>query len=146
MNYSIEEINQYSPKLLTSIKSLVSQLDRNFQELTEADLKAMISSPSTHLYVAVIPDTGEIVGMVTLVVYRIPYKMKAQLEDIVVDQAYRGHGIGTKLMEYVVEEAKRFGVKSLNFTSSPKRESANHLYERLGFEKRDTNVYRKDLS
>jgi ribosomal protein S18 acetylase RimI-like enzyme len=68
--------------------------------------------------------------------------MKGWMEDLVVDEAYRGKGVATSLIEKTIALAKEKGVKSLDFTSQPHREAANRLYERLGFIKRDTNVYR----
>lgn len=140
--FIITEVTEFSAELADTLRYLVQQLDTHFQPLTDEDVLFMISSANTHLFVASLPDTKQIVGMVTLIVYRIPYKMKAQLEDIVVDASFRGQGIGTQLMEYAIDKAKELKVKSLNFTSQSTRESGNRLYQRLGFEKRDTNVYR----
>jgi len=39
-------------------------------------------------------------------------------------------------------EAFRHGADSVNFTSRPSRTAANNLYVSLGFEQRETNVYR----
>lgn len=142
---SIVEVKDFSPEILESIQQLTKQLDENFEPLSQDDLKNMISSSNIHLYVARLNRNNSIVGMVTLVVYRIPYKMKAQVEDIVVDSSMRGKGLGKKLMQFVIGKAKEYGVKSLNLTSNPKRETANNLYSNLGFEKRDTNVYRLSL-
>ena len=36
------------------------------------------------------------------------------------------------------------GAKTIDLTSRPSREAANRLYQRLGFEMRETNVYRYD--
>lgn len=141
----IEEVIHFSPEVLDAVRSLTQQLDEHFQPLTDDDLKSIISSPNTHLYVGRTKEKNKIIGMVTLVAYRIPYKMKAQLEDIVVDKSMRGKGIGTTLVQFAIDKAKELGVKSLNLTSNPKREAANKLYENLGFKKRDTNVYRLSM-
>lgn len=142
---TIEEVKAFTPDALEAVRRMVRQLDDKFQPLTDDDFRFLVHSDNTHLYIARETGTNNIVGMITLIVYRIPYKMKAQLEDIVVDEPYRGQGIGTLLIQHVIEEAKELGVKSLNLTSNPLRESANRLYLRLGFEKRDTNIYRKEL-
>lgn len=141
----IEEVTHFSPEVADAVRNLAQQLDENFQPLTDDDLKFMISSSNTHLYIARLKKKNKIIGMITLVVYRIPYKMKAQLEDIVVDKTMRGKGVGTVLVQFAIDKAKEFGAKSLNLTSNPKREAANKLYENLGFKKRDTNVYRLSL-
>lgn len=141
----IEEVTNFSSEVADAVRSLVGQLDSNHQVLSDDDITLMISSSNTHLYVARNTEDNQIIGMVTLEVYRIPLVMKAQLEDIVVDEKMRGRGIGKQLVQFAVDKAKELGVKSLNFTSNPKKEAANKMYESLGFEKRDTNVYRLSL-
>jgi ribosomal protein S18 acetylase RimI-like enzyme len=81
--------------------------------------------------------------MILLLVYRIPYVRKAYLDDLVVDKAFRGKGLGTKLIEYVIAYAKSHGAAYLDFTSKPERAEGNRLYKELGFTLRETNVYRK---
>ena len=88
---------------------------------------------------------GEIVGSLTLVLYRIPTGLKAWIEDVVVDDAARGHGIGEALNRRALDEARRRGVKGVSLTSRPSREAANRLYQRIGFTTRETNVYRYDF-
>lgn len=124
---------------------LLSQITVDAQELTDEHFQYLVNDQSTHLYVAKRVEDDAIVAMATLIVYRIPYKMKAQLEDVVVDEAVRGKGIGKYMLNYVIERAKEFGVKSLNLTSSPRKDIANKMYMSLGFEKRETNAYRKNL-
>lgn len=141
----IEELKTSSPEVVAMINHLIAQLDSPFQKLTDHDVQSIIGSHQTHLFVARLFPTYNIIGMVTLVVYRIPFTMKGQLEDLVVDDQFRGQGIGTQLIQYAIQRARELGVKSLNLTSRPSRVVANRLYERLGFEKRDTNVYRINL-
>ncbi len=88
---------------------------------------------------------GVIVGSLTLVLYRIPTGLKAWIEDVVVDEAARGHGVGEALNMAALDEARRHGAKAVSLTSRPSRDAANRLYLRIGFMPRDTNVYRYDL-
>ena len=76
----------------------------------------------------------------------IPTGLKAWIDDVVVDADARGHGIGEALNRAALDEARRRGAKEVDLTSRPSREGANRLYRRLGFEARDTNVYRYHLS
>jgi len=80
--------------------------------------------------------------MLSLIVMKIPTGNKAWIEDVVVDQSARGKGLGKALMNYAHVKAKKLGVKSIDLTSRPSRESANKLYQNLGYEIRETNVYR----
>lgn len=145
MGITFEQLKKSSPSVLQDIRQLVKQLDAKYHPLSEGDLKEMFSSSYCFLFVAKDSQTKQIVGMVTLIAYRIPYTRKALLEDLVVDGTYRRQGIATKLVEAAVLKAKEKGATSLNFTSRPSRESANKLYEKLGFTKRDSNVYRLRL-
>jgi ribosomal protein S18 acetylase RimI-like enzyme len=81
----------------------------------------------------------------TLVVYRIPTGVRAAIEDVVVDQAGRGRGVGEALTQSALELAAKHGAKTVDLTSRPSREAANRLYERVGFERRETNMWRYNL-
>ena len=85
---------------------------------------------------------GAIVGSLTLAFYRIPTGLKAWIEDVVVDDAVRGRGVGAALNQAALAEARRRGSKDLSLTSRPSRQAANRLYLRLGFVARETNMYR----
>ncbi len=142
----IEELRAFSPEIGDVIRGLVMQLDSNYQALSDEDLRGIISAENTHLFLArLTSDTQKIVGMFTLIVYRIPYKKKGWIEDVVVDEKFRRQGIAKKMLHRAIEEARKLDIKSLNLTSSPSRGYANHMYLQLGFEKRDTNVYRVSL-
>jgi ribosomal protein S18 acetylase RimI-like enzyme len=100
-----------------------------------------VSSPATDLFIA-IDDGGTIIGTATLVTFRIPTGMRAWIEDVVVDEAGRGQGVGMALTEAMVERARELGSRTVDLTSRPSREAANRLYQRAGFAARETNVYR----
>ncbi|MBM3124302.1 MAG: GNAT family N-acetyltransferase, partial [Chloroflexi bacterium] len=86
-------------------------------------------------------DSGEIVGALTLAVYRVPTGVRSIIEDVIVEAACREQGVGEALMRRAVEEARRRGAQSISLTSNPAREAANKLYLKLGFKHRDTNSY-----
>ena len=88
---------------------------------------------------------GRLVGTLTLVTFRIPTGVRAWIEDVVVDDAARGHGVGEQLNRFALDIARQKGAKTVDLTSRPSREAANRLYQRIGFVPRDTNVYRYDL-
>jgi ribosomal protein S18 acetylase RimI-like enzyme len=142
VDIEIREVTTYSDSIASSLRLLVKQLDDHFQPLTTHDIQSLLASDSTHLYIAYIKGTNEVIGMITLVIYRIPYKKKALIEDIVVDELYRKQGIGKKLLAYAINSAKKEQVKTIDLTSQPMRESANQLYQHMGFVKRETNMYR----
>lgn len=145
MEIYIEKVKNYSIELTEAINKLLRQLDESASFLTKEDVKSMIASPVNSLFVARRKNNKEIVGMLTLIVYRIPVGKKGWLEDLVIDKVYRNKGIATKLIHYAIGNAKANGVLYVNFTSRPEKKDANRLYRRLGFEKRNTNVYRIEL-
>lgn len=138
---TVTRLKDYSSEVASEIRNLAQQEGKNYKELTDDDLKDMLQSQNTHLLIAK-NDEGKIVGMITVLVFRIPYVRKSTIEDLVVDGNSRGQGIGTMLMTEAVHIAKKNKAHYVDFTSRPRRDDSNSLYEKLGFEKRDTNVYR----
>jgi ribosomal protein S18 acetylase RimI-like enzyme len=90
-------------------------------------------------------DGGQIIGSLTLAVFRVPTGVRAWIEDVVVESSARGSGIGSALVGAAVTAARRAEARTVDLTSRPDRADANRLYQRLGFERRETNVYRLSL-
>jgi ribosomal protein S18 acetylase RimI-like enzyme len=80
--------------------------------------------------------------MLTLVVFRIPTGIRAWVEDVVVDSSAGRRGAGEALTRAALELAGELGAQTVDLTSRPSREAANRLYQKVGFQARDTNVYR----
>jgi ribosomal protein S18 acetylase RimI-like enzyme len=126
-------------ELVAAFASLIPQLSSSPAPDAE-QLGLLVNGDDTVLFIARVD--GTIVGSLTLAFYRIPTGLKSWIEDVVVDDAARGHGVGRKLNEAALVEAQARGAKDVSLTSRPSREAANRLYQRIGFEARDTNVYR----
>jgi ribosomal protein S18 acetylase RimI-like enzyme len=142
---AIEEVGAATSEVVAAFARLVPQLSRSAPPPGQAELAEMVASPATTLLVARTP-AGEIVGSLTLVGFRIPTGLRAWIEDVVVDESARGAGVGEALVRAALESAAAAGARSVDLTSRPSREAANRLYRRLGFERRETNVYRLELS
>jgi ribosomal protein S18 acetylase RimI-like enzyme len=123
---------------------LIPQLSRSSPPPDEDELREIVATPGTVVLVAR-DDDGTVLGSLTLVTFRIPTGMRAWIEDVVVDEAARGRGVGDALNRAALDAARARGCKTVDLTSRPSREAANRLYQRLGFEARDTNVYRFEL-
>lgn len=134
------EIEDLKPGYLDHINSLLSQLSTSSHTITEADLNSLISSSQSHLYALEYDE--KFIGMVTLCIYQSPTGRKAWIEDVVVDQNYRGKGYGKVMIEKVIEQCRNRGNVTQMLTSRPSRVAANQLYKSLGFETRETNVYK----
>ena len=140
----IEELTDFSITALDAINGLLPQLSTSVVALEESDLRNIVDSESTKLFLAI--DEDEVFGMLSLVLFRIPTGRKAWVEDVVVDEKARGRGVGKLLTEHAIQVAREHGAHSVDLTSRPSREAANALYQRVGFEQRETNVYRFQAS
>jgi len=130
-------------ELVSAFEELIPQLSSSSPPPGLDELAAIVGSADSVLFVARVD--GRIVGTLTLALYRIPTGRKAWIEDVVVDDSARGHGVGEALSRAAVDEARRRGAKDVSLTSRPSRKAANRLYQRIGFELRDTNFYRIKL-
>jgi ribosomal protein S18 acetylase RimI-like enzyme len=137
----VEEATELFEGLPEVVERLVRQLSRSSPAPSATELEEIVRSPASHLLLARDAD-GEIVGMLTLVVFRIPTGLRAWVEDVVVDEAVRGRGVGAELTNAAIRLAAERGARTVDLTSRPSREAANRLYQRLGFVQRETNVYR----
>jgi ribosomal protein S18 acetylase RimI-like enzyme len=132
-----------SADVLAACHRLIPQLSSSSAPVSAQELEEIIESDTTVLFAA--RSGQEIVGLLTLAIFRIPTGVRAWIEDVVVDSQARGKGVGDALNRAALAEAERRGAKTVDLTSRPSREAANRLYQRLGFKQRDTNVYRYDL-
>jgi ribosomal protein S18 acetylase RimI-like enzyme len=137
----VEEATELFEGLPEVVERLVRQLSRSSPAPSATELEEIVRSPASHLLLARDAD-GEIVGMLTLAVFRIPTGLRAWVEDVVVDEAVRGRGVGAELTNAAIRLAAERGARTVDLTSRPSREAANRLYQRLGFVQRETNVYR----
>ena len=147
---TVELIAAATPETHEAMGRLIPQLSRSAAPMSEADVQRFLSQDSVHLF-AFRPDEADaqgnrpILGMLSLVAFEIPTGVRAWVEDVVVDEAARGQGAGFALVEAAVEHAKKVGARTVDLTSRPSREAANRLYQRAGFQLRETNVYRVTL-
>jgi ribosomal protein S18 acetylase RimI-like enzyme len=139
----IFEVGQVTDELVEGLRRLIPQLSSRSPSPTEAQLAEILSSNACVMFVAHDPGVrGRIVGTLTLVMFRIPTGLRAWIEDVIVDEDARGRGIGEALVRTALKRASKLGAGTVDLTSSPSREGANRLYQRIGFVRRDTNVYR----
>jgi ribosomal protein S18 acetylase RimI-like enzyme len=140
----VEIAGEATDEVITALHRLIPQLSSSSTPVSVDELREIVSSDSTVMFLARLD--GRIVGSLTLAIFRIPTGIRAWIEDVVVDESARGHGVGEALNTAALNEAKRRGAKTVDLTSRPSREAANRLYRRIGFVARETNVYRYELS
>jgi len=137
----IREVTEPEPAVAAALERLVPQLSRS---AGRPDLDAVLADGAVRLLVAD-DESGAIVGTLSLVLFHTPGGVHAQIEDVVVDTAARGLGLGRGLAVEALRLAKDAGARHVDLTSRPSREAANALYRSLGFVERETNVYRYEL-
>ncbi len=140
----VEIATTLTPAIVDAVDRLVPQLSQSKPPPSVDELGDLVSSPATDLFIA-LDDDGTIVAMATLVNFRIPTGLRGWIEDVVVDESARGRGVGEAVTQAMLDRARELGCLTVDLTSRPARDVANRLYQRAGFVKRDTNVYRFDL-
>lgn len=140
MTLDIRPADRVDDELVAAFAELIPQLSSSSPPPTADVLATIVDAPDSVLYVARLDDV--IVGSLTLAFYQMPTGLKAWIDDVVVGVDARGRGVGEALNRAAIAEAAHRGAKNVNLTSRSSREAANRLYQRLGFELYDTNVYR----
>ena len=125
------------------IVGLLGQLTTRAIAYTEEDYRKQLATSNSPLFLLLDNDT--VIGMLTIGIYLSPTGSKAWIEDVVVDNTYRGRGLGKQLVVHAIDYCKTQSIDTLMLTSKPKRIAANALYQSLGFEHKETNAYKMDL-
>jgi ribosomal protein S18 acetylase RimI-like enzyme len=136
---SIEPATELDDELLAAFERLLPQLSSSAGVSSDL-LNRVLEHDGTTVFVARLDE--RLVGVLTLVVYPLPTGLRAHIDDVVVDAATRGHGVGAALVTAALEAAAQQGVRTVDLTSRPGRDAAIRLYTRLGFVRRDSHLYR----
>lgn len=143
--YEITEVKRYSRRIRNALNRLIPQLSSSAADPSAEHIRAIIRSRNSRLFVAS-AGKKQIAGMYTLVSYEIPTGTRFWIEDVVVDESFRSHGVGEMMMIHAIDTARKKGAMYIDLTSRPERVPANKLYQKLGFIKRETNSYRYNLT
>jgi ribosomal protein S18 acetylase RimI-like enzyme len=143
MTIEIQKVQFATPEVVEGLNKLLPQLSSKPPTLTIDDVERMVHSEAATLFVAT--ENGVVLGTLTLIIFLIPTGRRGWIEDVVVDEGARGAGVGEQLTIAAIDEARVRGVRSIELTSRPSREAANAMYVKLGFGRRETNVYRLSL-
>jgi len=139
----IYKLETVSKRIIEAFESLIPQLTGANNTPSKEDIESIVASENTVVFVS--EENRKVIGMLSLVLNKIPTGEKVWIEDVVVDAQARGLGVGKKLMQFALAYCKEKDIKQVNLTSSPERIPANKLYLKLGFFKRQTNVYRIEV-
>lgn len=137
---SIIEIKTYSTEYHEAMQRFLNQLTTNPMVLTEDMFHQLLESENSHLFFLL--KDKQIAGMITVGIYYSPTGGKAWIEDVVIDETFRGQGLSKRLVDHAIKFVESQQIPLLMLTSNPKRIAANKLYQSMGFERKETNVYR----
>lgn len=144
MDVEVEVLNEVTDEVVEAFGRLLPQLSTTAKPLDTAKLSAIAASSASTVLLARLDN--QIVGTLTLVTFRIPSGVRAWIEDVIVDEAFRGRQIATTLIDEAIKLAVQAEARTVDLSSRPSRESAGRLYERVGFEQRETRMYRYKLT
>jgi ribosomal protein S18 acetylase RimI-like enzyme len=136
----ISALDSIPDEFLRALHKMIPQLAPETPLPTRARLEEVTGCSTNTLLAARV--NGVTVGTLTLTMVITPTGVAGWIADVVVDTDIRGRGVGEKLVRHAIEIAQNKGAKYVDLSSRPAREAANRLYQRIGFEKRETNYYR----
>jgi ribosomal protein S18 acetylase RimI-like enzyme len=142
---TVTATTESTPEIVDAVGRLLPLLSSSAPRPSAEEVAEIVTSPATTLFVARDGEAGPILGILTLVIFRLPSGVRAWIEDVIVAEEARGQGCGEALNRAALDAAMAAGARNVDLTSRPVREAANRLYRRMGFVARDTNVYRYDL-
>lgn len=146
MNVEISEATVADDELVAAFAALIPQLSSSNPPPSADALAKVVANPDAFVFIARdLDDNRRIFGSLTLVTFRIPTGLRAFIEDVVVDENVRRSGAGRALTTAALDKARALGVSTVDLTSRPSREAANAMYQNMGFELRNSNLYRYTL-
>jgi len=122
------------PAMMTLVRELAEfekapeAVTVTFAEFAEAGFGAQ---PVWQAFLAECRDTGEIVGMALYYIRFSTWKGKMlYLEDIIINQEFRGQGVGGRLMECLEDEAQDLMLKGMCWQVLDWNEPAIRFYQK----------------
>jgi len=127
-----EDLSKYADKL----NDLLHQLSPNSDPFIKEEFLEFYKDDDFYIFGAF--DSDELVGIATITFFATLSNLTAEIDDVVVDEKYRGRGISTLLIQKLLDTARGLVKKNnkklrISLTSRPSREEANHLYKKIGF-------------
>ena len=138
----IQQLKKADNSALTDINTLLKQLafsSSSLKLLTPQSLQRTLKD--RNIYLIVCKDGKKIIGMGSLVIWHAVVGIRSRVEDVAVDEVYRGRKLGERITKKLIQTARTLGAKDIELSSRPSRTAANALWLKLGFEQKETNVY-----
>lgn len=142
MNITLLTSEEITETIKIEVKALFEQLNAT---IVQQPLETL-PLHNEHLILVVCRLEGKMAGMASMATYKVISGYKGMVEDVVVDENFRGKGIGRALMEKLLEEAKRLHLTEILLFSGHHRTSAISLYKSLGFQLKQSGLYTLKIS
>ncbi|MDO8530463.1 MAG: GNAT family N-acetyltransferase [bacterium] len=140
-NSKVKKIARFDKTALLGLNSLLKQWSKKKYQITPAYFKKL----AAHSHILALYDGKTMIGTVTLIpLYKLS-GVKGSIEHLIVDEKYRGRGLGKKLMQGAIDLAKKLNMDAIFLTCEPERKVANALYKKLGFKTKDTYFYSLEI-
>lgn len=149
MSIEIVSINRLDniEEYITDFENLFTQLNHDKTVILDKNYFKDFINNNENALVAISKNSGKIAicGYINLILIYSFEGIKGRVENLVVDKGYRGKNLGKQLLNKLIEIAEKKNVLFIDLTCQEKRILANNLYQSVGFNKGDTNVYRLNL-
>lgn len=147
LHAKLVEVTEFSEEVLETVQRLLGQYTTNRSAFLKYTLCTILASTSSHLFFLCPeqqgkePDIHQVWGMVTVNICQTCSSPRAWVDDFVVDEKYRRHGLAHSMMDQVLKFAHYIGAPAVMLTSNPQRVAANNFCKAFGFKDYETNVY-----
>lgn len=137
MKVEILKYSEITDNIQLQVAELYAQLNptENQRSLEE------VLAKNNNVVLVICKENSIIYGIALLVTYKVLAGYRGLIEDVVVDADQRGKGIGKKLMNKLLEQAKEIGLNEILLFSGHHRTAAISLYKSMGFTVRNSGIY-----
>ena len=141
------EVTEFSEEVLETVQRLLAQYTPNRSAFLKYTLCTILDSSSAHLFflrpdhIEPGEDPNQVWGMVTVNICQTCSTPRAWVDDFVIDENYRRHGLAHTMMDQVLKFAHYIGAPAVMLTASSRRVAGNAFCKNFGFKTYDTNVY-----
>lgn len=149
---NIDEFGSVTGDIVTRYNELITQLKGRESHVSKEALEEVKERTHSELLLFMLDDSGVIAGMAQVSFHCTPSHYAGYINTVVVDEKYRGKGLGTHLMNELEMRAKErwSTIRTFGLTSAPQK-GTQGFYLRLGYRMRtkeagdETIVYVKDI-
>ncbi|MBL6669326.1 MAG: GNAT family N-acetyltransferase [Flavobacteriaceae bacterium] len=123
------------------LQDQISELFKQLSPHTKQIQLHKIVGNKNQITMAYCIENDKIIGIASMCIYKVISGNKGWIEDVVVDKNSRGKGIGKKLMQKLLEIGKEKELSEILLFTEDHRTHAIHLYNKLGFQEKESRIF-----